>query len=93
MKKRKLQRNKEEVIKRTKLGINQKANNTNNRANRGGNYNNNGSNNPASNRNNNNPTNTNSNNGSHPTLIQFLDYIFYGIYTMKVLVLKRFIPS
>ena len=22
-----------------------------------------------------------------------LDYIFYGIYTMKVLVLKRFIPS
>ena len=54
----------------------QKANNTNNRANRGGNYNNNGSNNPASNRNNNNPTNTNSNNGSRPTLIQFLDYIF-----------------
>ena len=93
MKKRKLQRNKEEVIKRIKLGINQKANNTNNRANRGGNYNNNGSNNPASNRNNNNPTNTNSNNGSRPTLIQFLDYIFYGIYTMKVLVLKRFIPS
>ena len=47
----------------------------------------NGSNNPASNR------NTNSNNGSRPTLIQFLDYMFYGIYTMKVLVLKRFIPS
>lgn len=64
MKKRKLQRNKEEVIKRIKLGINQKANNTNNRANRGGNYNNN------------NPTNTNSNNGSRPTLIQFLDYMF-----------------
>ena len=63
MKKRKLQRNKEEVIKRIKLGINQKANNTN------------------------------SNNGSRPTLIQFLDYIFYEIYTMKVLVLKRFIPS
>ena len=37
--------------------------------------------------------NTNSNNGSCPTLIQFLDYIFYEIYTMKVLVLKRFIPS
>lgn len=36
----------------------------------------NGSNNLASNRNNNNPTNTNSNNGSRPTLIQVLDYIF-----------------
>lgn len=27
------------------------------------------------------------------TLIQISDYIFYGIYTVKVLVLKRFIPS
>jgi len=27
------------------------------------------------------------------TLIQLLDYIFYGIYTINVLVLKRFIPS
>ncbi len=44
-----------------KLGIDQKANSTNNRVYRGGNYNNNGTNNPADNRNNNNPTNINSN--------------------------------
>ena len=61
-------------------------------AKRGGNYNNNFANNPAGNRNNN-SDNANDNNGFRLTLIQFLDYIFYGIYTMKVLVLKRFIPS
>ena len=73
--------------------MNRKSYNTNNRVNRGGNYNNSGSNNPASNRNNNNPSNSNSNIGFRVTLIQFWDYIFQGIYTVKVLVLKRFIPS
>ena len=48
-----------------KLGINQKANNTNNRVNRGGNYNNSNS---ASYRNNNNPNNNNTNNGTRPAL-------------------------
>ena len=56
---------------KNKIGINQKANNTNNRVNRGGNYNNSGSNNPASDRNNNNPYNSNSNNSSRPALIFF----------------------
>jgi len=42
---------------------------------------------------NNNSDNANDNIGFRYTLIQFLDYIFYGTYTMKVLVLKRFIPS
>lgn len=59
----------------------------------GGNYNNDGAINPASNRNNNNPYNSNDNNGSRLTLIQILDNIFYGICSMIVLVLKRFIPS
>ena len=77
-----------------RLGINRKSySNTNNPyTNRGGNYNNNFANNPAGNRNNN-SDNANDNNGFRLTLIQFLDYMFYGIYTMKVLVLKRFIPS
>ena len=77
-----------------RLGINRKSysNASNPYTNRGGNYNNNFANNPAGNRNNN-SDNANDNIGFRLTLIQILDYIFYGIYTMKVLVLKRFIPS
>ena len=53
------------------MGINYKANSTNNRVIRGGNYNNSGSNNPASNRNNNNPDNNNDNIGFRVALILF----------------------
>ena len=50
------------------MGINCKANSTNNRVNRGGNYNNSGSDNPASDRNNNNANNNNGNNSARATL-------------------------
>ena len=49
-----------------RLGINHKANGSNNRVLRGGNYNNNSNN--ASNRNNNNPTNSNNNYGCRAAL-------------------------
>ena len=55
-----------------KIGINYKANSSDNRVNRGGNFNNSGSENPVSNRNNNNPDNDDNNNiGFRPALILF----------------------